>query len=277
MEVGSASSAGVGRPPQPAKRGRGAAAQGGGRPPRCQVEGCQADLSGVKAYYSKHKVCGVHSKSPIAIVAGLEQRFCQQCSRFHQLGEFDQAKRSCRRRLADHNERRRKPPLPPIFSQCYGINGKRGSFLMDFTPYPYPWDGQTVASGQCLQQAWHCGEGSVGFSQSTSALSLLSNQPLDFGVNSDGARDDVHQSSTNPSMINGFSSPWELKGNQDNASSPLFTLMLPQTTSGSSGDIPTGSHCSGDLEMGGRDTGRGNMGIEYSGYDSSVQNLHWTL
>lgn len=69
-------------PPAPAttKRGRGGLVQGG-HPPRCQVEGCQADLSDAKAYYSRHKVCGMHSKSPTVVVAGLEQRFCQQCSR----------------------------------------------------------------------------------------------------------------------------------------------------------------------------------------------------
>nr|GMD00229.1 squamosa promoter-binding-like protein 9 [Ipomoea batatas] len=105
--------------PSPAKRGRTAAAQSG-QPPRCQVEGCKADLSEVKAYYSKHKVCGMHSKSPKVIVSGLEQRFCQQCSRFHQLSEFDQVKRSCRRRLAGHNERRRKPPLGSILYTHYG-------------------------------------------------------------------------------------------------------------------------------------------------------------
>ncbi|KAG4151848.1 hypothetical protein ERO13_D04G098400v2 [Gossypium hirsutum] len=68
-------------------------------PPRCQVEGCKVDLSDAKAYYSRHKVCCMHSKSSKVIVAGLEQRFCQQCSRFHQLSEFDKGKRSCRRRL----------------------------------------------------------------------------------------------------------------------------------------------------------------------------------
>ncbi|KAL5658651.1 hypothetical protein ACJX0J_031814, partial [Zea mays] len=36
-------------------------------------------------------------------------RFCQQCSRFHLLAEFDEAKRSCRKRLDGHNRRRRKP------------------------------------------------------------------------------------------------------------------------------------------------------------------------
>ncbi|MCD9646522.1 hypothetical protein HAX54_036409 [Datura stramonium] len=66
--------------PATAKKGRGGLVQGR-QPPKCQVEGCEADLSDVKAYYSRHKVCGTHSKSPMVIVAGLEQRFCQQCSR----------------------------------------------------------------------------------------------------------------------------------------------------------------------------------------------------
>lgn len=75
----------------------------------CQVEGCRVDLSNAKRYYSRHKVCCIHSKSSKVIVSGLLQRFCQQCSRFHQLSEFDLEKRSCRRRLTCHNERRRKP------------------------------------------------------------------------------------------------------------------------------------------------------------------------
>nr|AQQ11857.1 squamosa-promoter binding protein-like protein [Phyllostachys edulis] len=75
----------------------------------CQVEGCKIDLSSVKDYHRKHRVCEAHSKAPKVVVAGLERRFCQQCSRFHALAEFDQKKRSCRRRLSDHNARRRKP------------------------------------------------------------------------------------------------------------------------------------------------------------------------
>lgn len=78
------------------RRGRGAAAAGGGSgsgsgsgaassaaatPPRCQVEGCGVDLSGAKTYYCRHKVCSMHSKAPLVVVAGIEQRFCQQCSR----------------------------------------------------------------------------------------------------------------------------------------------------------------------------------------------------
>lgn len=75
----------------------------------CEVEGCNLDLSSAKGYYRKHRVCESHSKFPKVIVAGLERRFCQQCSRFHSLSEFDENKRSCRRRLSDHNARRRKP------------------------------------------------------------------------------------------------------------------------------------------------------------------------
>ncbi|CAO2831820.1 unnamed protein product [Amaranthus hypochondriacus] len=115
-----------------------------GLPPRCQVEGCKVDLSDAKPYYSRHKVCSMHSKSPLVIVNGLEQRFCQQCSRFHRLPEFDQGKRSCRRRLAGHNERRRKPPPGSLLSSRLGRlssslfddkTNRSGGFLLDFTSY----------------------------------------------------------------------------------------------------------------------------------------------
>ncbi|KAG1362162.1 squamosa promoter-binding-like protein 7 [Cocos nucifera] len=76
--------------------------------PRCQVEGCNKELVDAKDYHKRHKVCEMHSKAPKVVVLGAEQRFCQQCSRFHVISEFDDAKRSCRRRLAGHNERRRK-------------------------------------------------------------------------------------------------------------------------------------------------------------------------
>ncbi|KAL5718540.1 hypothetical protein ACHQM5_011429 [Ranunculus cassubicifolius] len=76
--------------------------------PRCQVEGCHVALVNAKDYHRRHKVCEMHSKAPKVVVLGIEQRFCQQCSRFHVVSEFDDSKRSCRRRLAGHNERRRK-------------------------------------------------------------------------------------------------------------------------------------------------------------------------
>ncbi|KAL2650867.1 hypothetical protein R1flu_018995 [Riccia fluitans] len=92
----------------PGKRQR-MQSSGGVHVPRCQVDGCRQDLSSSKDYHRRHKVCEVHSKASRVMVAGVEQRFCQQCSRFHMLTEFEDGKRSCRRRLAGHNERRRKP------------------------------------------------------------------------------------------------------------------------------------------------------------------------
>lgn len=49
--------------------------------PSCQAEKCAVDLTDAKRYHRRHKVCEQHSKSPVVIVAGLRQRFCQQCSR----------------------------------------------------------------------------------------------------------------------------------------------------------------------------------------------------
>ncbi|CAA6663290.1 unnamed protein product [Spirodela intermedia] len=48
---------------------------------RCQAEGCGADLARAKHYHRRHKVCEFHSKAAAAVVHGLTQRFCQQCSR----------------------------------------------------------------------------------------------------------------------------------------------------------------------------------------------------
>lgn len=60
-----------------------AADVGGGvvNQPRCQAEGCLADLMQAKHYHRRHKVCEFHSKAATVVAAGLTQRFCQQCSR----------------------------------------------------------------------------------------------------------------------------------------------------------------------------------------------------
>lgn len=80
----------------------------GNQSPVCQVDDCHTDLKHAKDYHRRHKVCESHSKAPQSLVQKVMQRFCQQCSRFHPLPEFDEGKRSCRRRLAGHNKRRRK-------------------------------------------------------------------------------------------------------------------------------------------------------------------------
>ena len=41
----------------------------------------------------RYRICKAHLKSPALLVDGVPQRFCQQCGRFHDLGEFDGEKR----------------------------------------------------------------------------------------------------------------------------------------------------------------------------------------
>ncbi|KAK3184099.1 hypothetical protein Dsin_031385 [Dipteronia sinensis] len=103
------------------KGSSGGGGSGGGVSRNCQVENCTADLSDAKRYHRRHKVCEIHAKAQFVLAAGIRQRFCQQCSRFHELSEFDEAKRSCRRRLAGHNERRRKNAVE---SQAEGSSRK---------------------------------------------------------------------------------------------------------------------------------------------------------
>ncbi|KAL6187815.1 hypothetical protein ACLB2K_039210 [Fragaria x ananassa] len=109
----------------------------------CQVHGCNMDLSSSKEYHKRHRVCDAHSKTAIVIVNGIEQRFCQQCSRFHLLAEFDDVKRSCRRRLAGHNQRRRKPQLDTFdckshnWLQSYQGIGYLGTSLPKRTPFVF--------------------------------------------------------------------------------------------------------------------------------------------
>ncbi|CAL1395159.1 unnamed protein product [Linum trigynum] len=104
--------------------------------PFCQVYGCDKDLSSLKEYHKRHKVCELHTKTPKVIVNGIEQRFCQQCSRFHLLCEFDDGKRSCRKRLAGHNQRRRKPQFSGFSNNAYKLLQQyQGSRFID-TPLP---------------------------------------------------------------------------------------------------------------------------------------------
>lgn len=63
------------------RRSRPPSETGSAHSPRCQAEGCAADLSHSKHYHRRHKVCEFHSKASTVIANGLTQRFCQQCSR----------------------------------------------------------------------------------------------------------------------------------------------------------------------------------------------------
>ncbi|KAL1829149.1 hypothetical protein ACET3Z_007561 [Daucus carota] len=98
----------------------------------CLVDGCNADLSNCREYHRRHKVCEAHSKTPEVKINGNKQRFCQQCSRFHSLEEFDEGKRSCRKRLDGHNRRRRKPQPEPLSHSGSFFPGHQGTRMFQF-------------------------------------------------------------------------------------------------------------------------------------------------
>ncbi|KAH6806972.1 Squamosa promoter-binding protein-like transcription factor family protein [Perilla frutescens var. frutescens] len=132
-----------------------------GKPPgsiaqaaHCLVDGCNADLSQCRDYHRRHKVCEVHSKTPKVTIGGREQRFCQQCSRFHSLVEFDEGKRSCRKRLDGHNRRRRKAPPPTLAqaqtqTQAQAQQGISGTRLVSFSAAP-----QIVVPNSVMGYSW---------------------------------------------------------------------------------------------------------------------------
>lgn len=73
----------------------------------CQVLGCGEELVNAKGYYRRYCICPKHCSMASFQVDGREQRFCQQCGRFQDIAEFEGARKSCRRKLKRHNERRR--------------------------------------------------------------------------------------------------------------------------------------------------------------------------
>lgn len=72
------------------------------------MAGCGKDLTALKEYHQRYRICEVHIKLPQVLKDGRLQRFCQQCGRFHDLSAFDGARKSCREQLGKHNARRRR-------------------------------------------------------------------------------------------------------------------------------------------------------------------------
>ncbi|CAL0325282.1 unnamed protein product [Lupinus luteus] len=117
----------------------------------CLVDGCNSDLSNCRDYHRRHKVCELHSKTPQVTIGGQKQRFCQQCSRFHSLEEFDEGKRSCRKRLDGHNRRRRKPQPEPLTRSSSFLSNYQGTQLLPFS------GSQIYSSNTMVNPGWSGG------------------------------------------------------------------------------------------------------------------------
>ncbi|OMP00693.1 Transcription factor, SBP-box [Corchorus olitorius] len=153
--------------------------------PRCQAEGCNADLSHAKHYHRRHKVCEFHSKASTVIAAGLTQRFCQQCSRFHLLSEFDNGKRSCRKRLADHNRRRRKSQQQPNNQENQKpvlLDNSRNT-SSDNPPRQLDWErvSATTAKGCLKNEKWK-GTGPHGLDPTLDSIAELDLNLASFNI-----------------------------------------------------------------------------------------------
>uniref|UniRef100_A0A7S1SVW9 SBP-type domain-containing protein n=1 Tax=Tetraselmis chuii TaxID=63592 RepID=A0A7S1SVW9_9CHLO len=74
----------------------------------CQVKGCVADLTKLREYNQRFKICSEHQHAETVMRGDEPLRFCQQCARLQPLADFDGKKRSCRISLEQLSVRRRK-------------------------------------------------------------------------------------------------------------------------------------------------------------------------
>ncbi|GKC58797.1 squamosa promoter-binding-like protein 7 [Tanacetum coccineum] len=47
----------------------------------CQVPGCKADISELKGYHKRHRVCLTCSNASNVVIDGIHKRYCQQCGK----------------------------------------------------------------------------------------------------------------------------------------------------------------------------------------------------
>ncbi|PSC71981.1 squamosa promoter binding [Micractinium conductrix] len=73
----------------------------------CRVNGCPEPLG--TGYSTKYRICRQHyNATSVELSEGTFGRFCQQCSKFHPLSEFEGEKLSCRAGLERHTQRRKE-------------------------------------------------------------------------------------------------------------------------------------------------------------------------
>jgi len=83
----------------------------------CRVPNCPTKhLDGATRYCSRHRICEEHLKALSVEIDGKEYRFCQKCSRLHELMVFDHSKHSCRaslelRKVRHQSKQQRKKQL----------------------------------------------------------------------------------------------------------------------------------------------------------------------
>ncbi|CAL1397076.1 unnamed protein product [Linum trigynum] len=98
---------------------------------RCQVPGCEADIGELKGYHRRHRVCLRCANATAVELEGETKRYCQQCGKFHLLSDFDEGKRSCRRKLERHNNRRRRKPGAKVGTSVDSLQAEDAAAVAD--------------------------------------------------------------------------------------------------------------------------------------------------
>lgn len=76
----------------------------------CEVPGCSQALTGTthgNLYSQRYRICALHLRSQEVNVGGVASRWCQICSRFHDLASFTGNLRSCATKLELIRQRRK--------------------------------------------------------------------------------------------------------------------------------------------------------------------------
>ncbi|KAF2535438.1 hypothetical protein F2Q68_00022409 [Brassica cretica] len=55
--------------------------RGGSGVARCQVPGCEVDISELKGYHRRHRVCLRCANASFVVIDGEDKRYCQQCGK----------------------------------------------------------------------------------------------------------------------------------------------------------------------------------------------------
>lgn len=65
----------------PGKKRARTARLAGGSQVRCQVPGCEVDISELKGYHKRHRVCLRCANASTVVLDGENKRYCQQCGK----------------------------------------------------------------------------------------------------------------------------------------------------------------------------------------------------
>jgi len=103
---------------------------------RCLADGCGVELDKNSAYNLRYRLCEDHIKALTLHQNGVAKRFCQQCSRLHDVTEFDGKRRSCIKRLQLHKQRQRAKLAKKQMELEGTASPSGGGFLPGLAPLP---------------------------------------------------------------------------------------------------------------------------------------------